>query len=738
MLSPVKPARALAAALLCQLTLMALQAQAQPQQTASPWRGSESCKDCHQQAYKDWQGSHHDWAMRPADRASVLGNFDNASFEHFGQRSRFYKQGQDFYIETDNAKGQLQNYKVAYTFGFYPLQQYLLETEPGRLQALTVAWDSRPKTEGGQRWFHLYPDEKIPAGDPLHWTGAYFNWNSRCAECHSTNLQRGYSAKQNRYNTSWSEINVACEACHGPGAKHIRWAETGANKNADKAILSLQASGQWQLNPGSHTAKRDLGPRKAAEPSDQLAVCGSCHSCRRMLGPQSPHRTGDSFLAAHSLQTLQSPLYHRDGQIQDEVYVLGSFMQSKMYGEGVVCSNCHQPHSLKLRGGQDGVCAQCHSPAQYAQPSHHHHRVGSPGAACVNCHMPETTYMVVDPRRDHSIRIPRPDLSEQLGSPNACVQCHQDKSNQWAAGHFSQWLQQADKTAPPMPALALSQPRQQLAALNKATPLVAATLLERLADTADDSSLLVAQTRLHHDEPLLRLAAVEFMQVLPPARRLQELQGLLQEPVKAVRLAIARQLLEADASQLAPARQAALKKINDEYWQALLFHRDTAAGQLNIGLYHLAKGQGLQAERAYRQALRLEPGHVGAQLNLADLLRAQGREAQALQQLRQAAAAQPRAPAVQHALGLALVRGKQYAAALKALAEAATLAPDNSRYQYVYAVALHSRGDGDRAIQVLERALQRQPDQPQLRQFLAQLYQRNGQGHKARKLMQVR
>ena len=190
--------------------------------------GSEQCKGCHQQAYTDWQGSHHDWAMKVADEKTVLGDFSDITFDHYGEKTRLYKEGNNFLVETDNAEGKRQVFTIAYTFGFYPLQQYLIPFEDGRYQALNVSWDSRPKEEGGQRWFHLYPDEAIPFNDQLHWTGAYMNWNSRCAECHSTNLQRNYNVETNSYNTTWSEINVACESCHGPGQKHLQWLKTKA------------------------------------------------------------------------------------------------------------------------------------------------------------------------------------------------------------------------------------------------------------------------------------------------------------------------------------------------------------------------------------------------------------------------------------------------------------------------------------------------------------------------------
>lgn len=693
---------------------------------ADQWVGSAQCKSCHLDEYQLWKGSHHDWAMKPASPEFVLGDFNNRTFDHFGEKSRFYKKGERYLIETQNAAGKPEEFEVAYTFGFYPLQQYLLKLPKGHLQALTIAWDSRPKAEGGQRWFHLYPDEKISAGDPLHWTGAYFNWNSRCAECHSTNLKRNYQAADHSYNSQWSEINVACEACHGPGEKHINWAKQGAAAG-EKHINTLHASARWILKPGESIAKRELGPRQAGEQSAQINVCGSCHSRRRLLDNGLAPSAEKPFLAQHSIQSLLEPLYHRDGQIRDEVFVLGSFMQSKMYQHGVQCSNCHEPHSLKLKAPGNAVCSQCHVPTVYDQPKHHHHTQGSTGAQCVNCHMPETNYMVVDPRRDHSMKIPRPDLSDELGSPNACIQCHKKQDNSWASQNFKKWLQQAGKPLPAKPVLAEQNPQKLLSNFSRQPPLVAATILERLAQTPSNQSLLVAQSRLHHAEPIVREAAVNFLAVLPLPQRVQELLSSLDEPVLAVRLAIARQTLAAELSGLDSEQSQSLKKLWEDYYRSLLFHQDTAAGQLNLGLYHLAFRQFSLAEKSYRRAIDLEPLHLGAHLNLADLLRQQRAEQESLALLEKITSALPTAAAAQHAYGLALVRHKNYPAAIAALAAAAQLEPNNGRYQYVYAVALHSVGRSQEALVHLKLMAKKSQLDAQGQQFLRQLENRQRQ-----------
>lgn len=679
--------------------------------------GQKVCAECHQSQVDLWSGSHHDWAMREANANSVLGDFGGEAgveFEHYGEKTRFFQRDQQYWVSTQNSEGKEQTFRVDYTFGFYPLQQYLLDVGEGRLQALSVSWDSRSKEEGGQRWFHLYPDEAIPFDDILHWTGPYQNWNSRCAECHSTNLSRNYDAKTDRYDTQWSEINVSCEACHGPGKTHVKQMSAG-NKGASLGFSwSLNPVGQWLHDETSATAHN----RSAAKFGDhkqhpQLSVCGSCHARRGLIGDQDD---AGEFHQKHNLQLPQTPLYHGDGQIADEVYVLGSFMQSKMHQRGVVCSNCHEPHSLKLRAEGNGVCAQCHRPDIFDQPSHHQHPQNSTGAQCVNCHMPETTYMVVDPRRDHSLRIPRPDLSEKFGTPNACNQCHQDKTVQWASDAVSTWnassstkktikrkhfsealaagLTQADDAQSQLMGLAM-------AGHQPAIIQAAATLA--LQNHFDQSALLVAQTQLHHQNPMVRAAGVELFSPLPLPQRWTDLSPLLNDSSKQVRLAVARTL--AAMKDIPEPKRALWQRGQEEYLAVLKLHEDTPNGQMNLGLYRLAKQQFTEAEASYQRALAMNSSLLGGYLNLADLYRQQQNESSAEAILLKGLKRLPQVAALHHSLGLSLVRQQKYSAASEALAQAAMIDVSNTRYSYLYGLILQRLDKPQAALDEWQRIL---------------------------------
>lgn len=668
--------------------------------------GTATCASCHEQEYQAWQGSHHDLAMQQPSAGTVLGDFNDARFEYNGVETRFFRRGEAFLVETDGPDGELTEFPVAWVFGVYPLQQYLLPLSDGRLQALSIAWDARPATEGGQRWFHLYADEQVDHEDPLHWTGPYQNWNTRCAECHSTDVRKQYDGDSHRFDTVFFEEDVGCESCHGPGARHAALAEAG-DSNSAAAILSLAQRGEWAFPEGASIARR----RQAIQGRAQIDSCARCHARRGTLGD---YRHGHPLSDTHRLSLLGEPLYHHDGQILDEVYVYGSFLQSRMQQAGVVCSNCHEPHSNQLRAPGNGVCAQCHLSDSYDTPEHHHHPQGTEGTQCVSCHMPDKVYMGVDARRDHSMRIPRPDLTLMTGVPNACSDCHQDQSATWALDALNDW-DMAPRDTARHPALAMQAvdrgdrrgvPRLlELAGDAGASPIWRATALERSAAAGSDEALQLASTLLISDDPLLRVSAVRSLGQLPPPQRLVAIYPLHRDPVAGVRLAVAEALAPIPLDQVGSRRQA-LEALFAEYEAVQGQHLDMPSVQMQLGVFYLERRQPGRAEAAYREALRLNPQLIAARLNLADLLRGAGREEDARAQFDEALVQVPGNPAALHGLGLLEARAGNPDQALAYLGEAAAGNDASPRHRFVYAVALHDFGQGNEALQVL-RALHR-------------------------------
>ena len=548
-------------------------AQAQ-EKTEAEYIGVDACAECHSDQVKLWRGSHHDLAMQNATDETVLANFSNTQFTYAGITSNFYKKNNKFMVRTDGPDGKLQDYEIRYVFGVMPLQQYLVELDMGRLQALTIAWDTRDKKQGGQRWFHLYPDEKITYKDELHWTRTNFNWNGMCAECHSTNLQKNYDSASDTFKTSWSEIDVSCEACHGPASNHISWAkkETGwesYNNNKGLSVLFDERKGvHWKINPETGSAQRST--ERATE--KEIQVCAQCHSRRSVIS--SDYSPGKPFIDHYMPRLLDEGMYYADGQIHDEVYVYGSFLQSKMYHAGVTCSDCHEPHSHQLRAQGNGVCLQCHAADKFDTEKHHFHKNESKGTLCAECHMPPRNYMVVDPRHDHSFRIPRPDLSVELGTPNACSQCHADKDAAWAAAQVKQWYGKTP-TGYQQFAVALDAGRngnsnagQQLAAQigDIETPDIArASAISNLSRYLDQSTFSVIQQGLKDDDALVRMASIGALEGLQPSMLVQLAFPLLDDPVRSVRIEAARVLAPIPVGQLQGEKLSIYNKAASEY-----------------------------------------------------------------------------------------------------------------------------------------------------------------------------
>ncbi|WP_202410409.1 tetratricopeptide repeat protein [Pseudomaricurvus sp. HS19] len=697
--------------------------------------GSQQCSSCHGAEATDWQNSHHDLAMQEATAETVLGDFNNTSFDYFGIVSQFSRQGDDFHVKTDGPDGQLTDYKIAYTFGVYPLQQYLIEFPGGRLQALNIVWDSRPAEEGGQRWYHLYPDEKISSGDELHWTGINHNWNFMCADCHSTNLKKNYDLTTQSYRTSWSEVDVGCEACHGPASKHLQWANSGAAAGDDSKPMNYgfpvayteREGAMWQ--PDARTGLPVRHPAKSTH--TEIESCARCHS-RRSSTSSEPDPAAP-LLQHHRLSLLTPGLYHPDGQIDGEVYVYGSFLQSKMYHAGVTCSDCHNPHSLELRAPDNALCGQCHIPAKYDRQEHHFHPAGTDGAQCVNCHMPQKTYMGVDARRDHSFRVPRPDLSQQLGTPNACTNCHTDKDAAWA----TQALQQRGKTLHGSEyAIALQAGREgradaggqlmELVADDSLPEIVRATAVAMLPAYASQQTAPLLQAVAQGNDTLLTYALSQELESIAANYRPVFAVPLLYDPNSSTRGLAARSLVGLSLQQFPPRVLEKNSEALIEYEKAELYNADRPESLTNLGDLYSAQGQTGKAASYYRQAIKLAPYFTPAYINLADFYYRGGDELRGQAVLREGIATVRDPAPIQHALGLSLVRSKQPQLALEQLRLAAAGEQAPARYSYVYGVALNSLGQPDQAVEFLQRALQRYPGDREIVSALYAMYRDQG------------
>jgi predicted CXXCH cytochrome family protein len=544
-----------------------------------------------------------------------------------------------------------------------------------------------------------------------------------CAECHSTGVQKNYDAASDRFHTTWTEISVGCETCHGKGSRHVDWARSqrnwwpfGKDEHPFKGLavfLNERDGVTWQADPKTGDPQRSAAP---AVMRKEVETCGLCHARRAEFSEDWV--PGQSLSDTHAVSLLARGLYHADGQMLDEVYNYGSFKQSKMFSAGVTCSDCHEPHAAKLRESGDGVCLQCHASDRYAIAAHTHHGEATPKVACASCHMPVSTYMVVDERHDHSFRIPRPDISVKLGTPNACNTCHADKSAQWAADAIERWhgpvrkgfqnyaeAFQASWTDGADAAALLA-----IVAASPTTPAIArASALAELHSRVTPANIELARKGLSDPDPMVRIGALDMLDGLPTDRIWPVVSPLLSDVSRGVRIRAASVLASVPTANQPPSDRAAFDRAAAEFIAAQRLNADRPEARSALGIFYARRELTSDAENEYKAALRISSQYAPAAINLADLYRQLGRDGDGERVLRTAIASSGRDAGLHHALGLTLIREKRPDDALNELRMATELEPDRTRYAYVYAVALHSSRRVDEAAKILKETLARHP-----------------------------
>lgn len=613
------------------------------------WANEKDCQGCHSSVYQQWQKSHHANAMVPTTRAT------------------------------------LDDLPVSYTIGYEPLQQFLITTDKGRLQAYGKAWDTEQ-----QKFFQLYPEQADTPEHPLHWRQIAHQANTQCIACHVTNYQQNYDVETDEFKSSWQALGVGCQSCHGPAQRHVEWAQQSEPRTAVAGVgLAVQVFDAEQ----------------------QLQVCAQCHSRRNEIQPFKPTvAIHDQFM----ISPLSDDLYEVDGKIKDEVFEYGSFIQSRMYQAGVVCSDCHNPHSGDLQAPGQQVCAQCHTTSE--QQNHHFHLTQSSGAQCTNCHMPAKVYMGNDWRRDHSFSSPNPAQALALGHSDACLGCHQDVDPNLIISAFNRWYPDAQPRDGGY-AVALFKARngkdgaaaELLAQLRRddQPAIRRAALISELPNyPSTDAQRQVAQA-LQHSDAMVRRAAIEVAPSLFSASVLQQLwPRLLADPARAVRVTAIEQLI----AQEMPLSQTQVA----EYERLQQHHLGTAQGHFNQAMIYSLTQRNGKAIPALEQALIRDPNYIPALVALAQAYEQQS-ATKAIELLEDSLARLPEAAELPYALALSMVRQGQLQQALSYLKRATELAPENSHYAYVYAIALHDSGQRDAALNVLREALSKAPHHRHLR-----------------------
>jgi Tfp pilus assembly protein PilF len=716
---------------------VALEKQKAPIQAGPHFVGRTSCIECHKKEDDLWVGSHHDRAMDSATEKTVLGNFNNVEYKHNGLTHRMFRRNGKFYVNTQGPGGQFADFQIVYTFGFTPLQQYLVPFDGGRLQCLPIAWDTEHK-----KWFHLgdtvYSGQHIKPDNWLYWTNQAQNWNGMCADCHTTNLKKNYDPATNSFHTTWSEIDVSCESCHGPASDHLDWAKLP------------EGSRPMDVNTGLVVRTRGLDNREL------LNVCARCHSRRSIF---SDYKDNNEDLLNYMLpQLITQPVYHADGQILDEDYEFASFTQSKMFEKGIKCSDCHDVHSVKTLFDNNQLCLKCHRSDIYNATSHHFHKMetdservhlinqGKPeyktgtGAQCVNCHMVGKFYMGNDYRRDHSFRIPRPDLTISIGTPNACNDCHKDKTASWSQSYIEKWY--GIKKRPHYgEAFAAAQKGDARSvkdliqyAGNELVPLmIRATALSLLSNFEDSLGNKAIEKELTNPFSLIRQSAASGYRPVDAGSYVKHMTPLLNDPVRAIRTEAAIRLSELPKELLSDPAKKAMNAALDEYKNINLYTSDFPGGRYNLGILYANQGNFEMAARSYREALQIDGLFNRAKVNLAMVYNQQSKNGEAEKLFREVLAENPEITEINYSLALLLAEKGDIDESRKFFLKAGELMPERSRIWYNLALLENSQGNINDAENYFFRALNKEPDNPDYLYAISAFYLEKKQNSKAAK-----
>ncbi len=665
--------------------------------------GDQSCKSCHTTEYNSWKQSHHFMAMQPANDSTVSGNFNNAIYTADGVTSRFFKEAGKFMINTQGDDGQNHDYEVKYIFGFTPLQQYLVEFSGGRMQVPRVSWDVVKK-----KWFHQYPGQKIPSHDWLHWTGNAQNWNTMCASCHSTNLQKNYDIESDSYQTTYSVINVSCESCHGPGKNHIDYINNPDYASSGKIKGSFLKLG------------KDEGQIA------QINTCMPCHARKADISanPGFSAEIMDNYIP----QIPDTEFFHADGQQDAEDYVYTSFLQSKMFRQGVKCSNCHNPHSGQLVLQGNATCLQCHTKT-YDDPTHTFHPIGTAGSECKNCHMPGKVYMGNDLRFDHSFRVPRPDLSVKYATPNACNNCHKDKPATWAAQAVIKWFGPnrkyhfADDLIPGSKLDENSEAHLVKLLGDTGVPhIIKATAAFYLGSIPTQTSLKSLLGSLASMDPQVRYRALRSLANFQPDSWLSQAGPLLSDKVRAVRIAAADLYATIPLQQIPGLYNSPFIAARTELQRYVTDQVDFAVGNLLAADYYLRQNDYFNAEKFYLRGLKKDSLMNYARLNLATVYNLNGKNDKALSTLLTAAKIDPKNDRIFYNLALLYNELNDSEAAEKSFAMATELRTTNPRVYYNYGLLLNEKKQFNKAEEILRKGIAVSPATPELYHILCLVY----------------
>ena len=648
---------------------------------------SARCEECHQEVYDRWVESDHFHAndlFRKSEWEKVFNGY--RVYVKSGRVSEFLVKKGEPTIRTIGLDGVSHDFHPEMTLAYSPMVQFLVPFPGGRWQVTDHAWDMQK-----QEWFSVFDfeDDNRRPEEWGHWTQRGMNWNAQCGICHTTHFSKNYRIESDSYQSEWKEQGIACLQCHGAMPKHL------ANPDApisDDEQVSSEAYYQ---------------------------SCYSCHSRREDI--TGDFRIGDRFEDHHRIQLPVSERYYfPDGQNKDEVFVYGSFLQSRMYQKGVRCMDCHDPHSMKviLPIENNQLCMVCHTApgARGAIPVdpvlHGHHEVGSEGNRCVECHMPERIYMARDPRRDHGFHTPDPFLSQEIGVPNACINCHAEEGETWVMDAYEDWYGESEKR---------KTARKQARITNQAysgDPDSVDDLLE-LLDESDMDIWRAAYAQmamdlrptpevfarvlpyLEDDSYLVRSAILQTLTNYPGYESL--IRPLLNDPARVVRV---------DAAWYLRNEMDPDSKVWKELMHYMRYTADQPGGALRWSEFEAGRGNTAAAEEWIDKVIEWDRTSVDAMLAKGFLLNRLGKPKEAILAFGKVFERDPQNPLPLYYQALIMAEQGDSDLAFETLHRVISIDPEMDRAWYNLGLLYNETGDVDSALSYLDQAISLNPEQP--------------------------
>lgn len=671
------------------------------------YAGSQSCRECHAAEFDLFKNSHHALAERPVEPDLDKKFFEPPREIHHGTQTSFasFTNGHPQLTAT-SLDGGKKDFRLERVIGVSPLRQFLAPTHDGRFQVTELAVDPRKGD-----WFDVFGNEDRKPGEWGHWLGRGMNWNNMCAACHNTRVRKNYHETTDSYATTMAESTVSCEACHGPMKSHVVWQKQNRGAANDPTLAHFDR--------------------------DQVRDnCGSCHSRRaEITGDFQP---GEKFFDHYALTIPdETDIYFADGQVHDEDYEFASFLGSKMHAAGVRCVDCHNPHSAKTKFPGNALCLQCHGapipPApKIVEATHTFHAAGKPGSQCVDCHMPQTTYMQRHARRDHGFTIPDPLLTKKFGIPNSCNRCHTDKDADWALGFVEKWYGKKMERFTRTRAEVIAETRSENATSAKLLGIlpqetnsywraVELGLLRRWVSEPRVRSTLLSS--LEDTNSLVRVSAMRSLEPLATQGLQTNFRKRLDDPIRGVRVEAAWGLRASlDTNSVA----------GRDLLNYLEHNADQPAGALQLGTFYFDRGDNERALSYFQRAVKWDPNSAPFHHALAVCLSVMGKPHEAVEELKIACRLAPREAEYFFKLGLAQNETGNLKEAVAALKQATEIDPQFAQAWYNLGLGYSASQQPELALESLRRAESINPNHPQYPYARATILARLGRTQDAR------